>query len=64
MGNTAGSVRPGMRPVTRPVARPVEQPRDRRVRELARDALSVMVFSVLASGALACGVVTLSRLVS
>jgi hypothetical protein len=36
---------------------------DRRVRELARDALSVMAFSVGASITLVCGLVALSSLV-
>lgn len=38
-------------------------PHDRRVRELARDALSVMAFSVGASVLLVCALVALSSLV-
>lgn len=52
MGNTVASVHGGVRA------------QDRRVRELARDALSVMIFSIAVSVSLVAGVAVMSRLVS
>lgn len=52
MGNTMAPVRPGLRT------------QDRRVRELALDALSVMAFSVTVSVSLVCGLVVVSHLVT
>lgn len=52
MGNTVASVRAGVRT------------QDRRVRELARDTLSVMIFSIAVSVSLVAGVAVMSRLVS
>lgn len=52
MGNTVAPARAGVRT------------QDRRVRELALDAISVMAFSVVVSIALVTGVAVMSRLVS